>query len=519
MRAIKVTGVAVAMFFTILGIFKTAEAQSVPTISPFMYFGGGTTNIRAVSSTTKMLLGSTSTTTGSSIEAPSLTLTGILGASCVGTSAAGVVQVGICGSSGVGTSTEPFMANRYVATSTLLASEFLYASSTAITVSGTGYFANTTNSGTLGVTGLSSLGNLTFSSATGTTLTTTGAGIFGDLGGVYNYAMGSGAGTIGFNSYGYTAGVSGYGALMQLAPSTGQFTMFLESNVSAGAAHSHTTTLSWDNTGVITIPQGFLSQASSTVVGTIYATYASSTAISASGTIYAANFVDTALTGTGCVGESSGLLDNTNCVSSIASSGGSLTISSPTGNVDASLNLAHSNIWSALQLSSNTGTSTWSGGGEFGTKLAAPYLNATSTTATSTFLGGISTPSFSLGGTILSALSTLGFSTTNGTLKQIEHPSFTYSTTTTWTGTTTRQLAIGYGQVWNSIQCETSGGYINMDFYHGSSHLNYFTASTTKNTFTFTTNNTITASDSLRVDMGTTSASTIWVNCTVNDTV
>lgn len=41
---------------------------------------------------------------------------------------------------GVGTSTNPFMATYYVATSTLIASQFPYASSTAITVSGTGFF-------------------------------------------------------------------------------------------------------------------------------------------------------------------------------------------------------------------------------------------------------------------------------------------------------------------------------------------------------------------------------------------
>src|ERR1035437_5799329 len=83
-----------------------------------------------------------------------------------------------------------------------------------------------------------------------------GSIIAGDVGGVYSYAMGAGVGTLGFNSFGYNAGVNGYGALMQLAPSTGAFTMFLESNVSAGAAHSHTITLSWYNTGKVNIPVG-----------------------------------------------------------------------------------------------------------------------------------------------------------------------------------------------------------------------------------------------------------------------
>ena len=59
------------------------------------------------------------------------------------------------------------------------------------------------------------------------------------------------------------------------------------------------------------------------------------------------------------------------------------------GTLTATLNLANSNIWSALQLSSNTGTTTYSGGIESGTKIAAPYFLATSTTATSTFSGGV----------------------------------------------------------------------------------------------------------------------------------
>lgn len=108
--------------------------------------------------------------------------------------------------------------------------------------------------------------NLFFTNATGTNLTTTGTAIFGDTGGIYANAVGSGVGTLGFNSWGggYTAGVAGYGALFQLAPSTGTFNMYLEGNASAGSAHSHTITLGWDNTGVVTIPLGVLVQASST---------------------------------------------------------------------------------------------------------------------------------------------------------------------------------------------------------------------------------------------------------------
>lgn len=100
----------------------------------------------------------------------------------------------------------------------------------------------------------------------------TGAVEAGGAGGVEIYAMGSGVGTLGFNSLGYAAGVAGYGALMQLAPSTGTFSMFLESNVAAGAQHAHLQTLGWDNTGVVTINQGFSSLGASSVTGTFTTT-------------------------------------------------------------------------------------------------------------------------------------------------------------------------------------------------------------------------------------------------------
>ncbi len=133
-------------------------------------------------------------------------------------------------------------------------------------------------------TGTQDFAKITATNATSGTLTSTGLGLFGDVGGIYNYSVGSGVGTIGWNSNGYVAGVAGFGALMQLVPTTGVFTMFLESNVAAGSAHAHTTTLQWDGTGIVYIPQGFVAQSSSTVVGLFttsqvaaYSTTASST--------------------------------------------------------------------------------------------------------------------------------------------------------------------------------------------------------------------------------------------------
>ena len=82
----------------------------------------------------------------------------------------------------------------------------------------------------------------------------TGQSDLGDVGGVSIRNVGAGTGTIGFNSRGngigtYVSGVDGYGALMQLTPTTGLMTYYSESNALAGGNHSHITAWSVDNAG------------------------------------------------------------------------------------------------------------------------------------------------------------------------------------------------------------------------------------------------------------------------------
>ena len=105
------------------------------------------------------------------------------------------------------------------------------------------------------------------------------------------------------------------------------------------------------------------------------------------------------------------------------------------------------------------------------------------------------------------------------TLKQIENRSFSYATTTAWTGTTTIPLEVGYGEVWNNTRCFTDTGTLNVDFYHSTNHLNFFNASTTKGIVGMTTNNTITSGDSLSVDVGTAASTPTKITCTINDTI
>ena len=63
------------------------------------------------------------------------------------------------------------------------------------------------------------------------------------------------------------------------------------------------------------------------------------------------------------------------------------------------LDLTQAYTWTGAIIFTNTGTTTFSGGIESGTKIAAPYFNATSTNATSTFQGGIRSSCFSTDGT------------------------------------------------------------------------------------------------------------------------
>ncbi len=120
--------------------------------------------------------------------------------------------------------------------------------------------------------------DLLFRNSTSTGIVTTGQGLFGNTGGVYLNSAGSGVGGLGFNSTpdgGYLAGVTGYGALMQLAPSTGVFTMFAEGTATAGNPHSHTTTLTWDSSGNLTIPKLFATTLTATTSHLVFGNIAS----------------------------------------------------------------------------------------------------------------------------------------------------------------------------------------------------------------------------------------------------
>ncbi len=246
-----------------------------------------------------------------------------------------------------------------------------------------------------------------------------------------------------------------------------------------------------------------------------------------SGSIYASNFYDTSLSGNACIGESAGLLGQaTNCVSAITSSGSTLTVSSPTGNVNIDLNLAHANTWSVLQTFT---------GGILGNNSTSTITNLTMVTSTSTYAtstsiyasAGLSiasttpTQAFSVHGkAFISGDVFLGATTTattsegyTGRISPMRYLTLGTGTTTTWTSTTSgayipRTVAPFTGTIRNA-RCTLDAGFLNVDFYHTSTHLTLLLgASTTVGTVTFTSNNTFNVGEPIYASFGTTTTST-----------
>jgi hypothetical protein len=106
------------------------------------------------------------------------------------------------------------------------------------------------------------------------------------------------------------------------------------------------------------------------------------------------------------------------------------------------------------------------------------------------------------------------------TVKQHLYPAFSYATSTAFTGTTTIYLAPSYqAETWNGVKCETDVGTLNVSFYDGTNRMNMLNASTTIGTFALTTNNSFTAGESRRVDIGTPATSPTRISCSVDKTI
>ncbi len=102
-------------------------------------------------------------------------------------------------------------------------------------------------------------------------------------------------------------------------------------------------------------------------------------------------------------------------------------------------------------------------------------------------------------------------------LQKYDTRSFSYSTSTAWTGTTTIYLAPAHANITvDYVYCETNTGSVGMSLYDGTNRALYMpTASTTINKFNYTaSNNSFTAGETIRVDVGTPASSPKNAACT-----
>lgn len=105
------------------------------------------------------------------------------------------------------------------------------------------------------------------------------------------------------------------------------------------------------------------------------------------------------------------------------------------------------------------------------------------------------------------------------TVKQKQYPSFTWpGTATTTSATTTIPLGSAYvAEAWNGARCKVTASTGAIIFGDGTNQMNGFTATTTYNTVTLSTNNTFTAGEARQVEIGALTAA--QVSCTLDKTV
>lgn len=77
---------------------------------------------------------------------------------------------------------------------------------------------------------------------------------------------------------------------------------------------------------------------------------------------------------------------------------------------------------------------------------------------------------------------------------------------------------IRYGEAWQTAKCFTNVGTLDVNFYHASTHFQFFQASTTVGTVNMG-NTTDTSGDKVYVDIGTPATAPTSISCTVNDII
>jgi hypothetical protein len=121
---------------------------------------------------------------------------------------------------------------------------------------------------------------------------------------------------------------------------------------------------------------------------------------------------------------------------------------------------------------------------------------------------------------VTSATLTGTWNFSGATVKGHTYSSFTYATSTAWTGTTTIPMGPAYtAEDWVGVKCFTDAGTLEVSFNDATNRMNWMQASTTVGTVTLSTNDTFTAGEKRYVDIGTPASSPTKISCTVDKIV
>jgi hypothetical protein len=155
------------------------------------------------------------------------------------------------------------------------------------------------------------------------------------------------------------------------------------------------------------------------------------------------------------------------------------------------LNLAQPNAWTGL----------------------ATFANASSTQLSA----GTNTFYIDSNGRIQGKDTTSGYT---GVISPTRNLSLGTATSTAWTASTTAQLqvVVPFAGTIRTAKCHTDAGTLNVDIYHTTTHLALLNASTTVGTYTFPSNNTVTAGEVLYMVAGTPASSPTSLSCTLGIT-
>lgn len=141
---------------------------------------------------------------------------------------------------------------------------------------------------------------------------------------------------------------------------------------------------------------------------------------------------------------------------------------------------------------------------------------ASSTFSSTLFTSGLVTIN---GGFLDTASSTITavFDLTPATVSEHMYKTFTYATSTSWTGTTTIFLGTTFvKENWNQAICRTDIGTLTVLFYNGLTLMNPILATTASSTQSFTLANTIPASNNRKVDIGNPASSPTQITCSLD---